>query len=572
MVISTSNAQISDSVRKKERAVEIGGGISFMKQPKFSYYKLQKENGADIWSSHRDAVSYMPGVSLFANKEISDIFTVDVNGNFYFDKDGNKLNYLAMLSMGLQVRMNRFLQNRYIDPYFRLGGNIAYNQWNDFYMSKDMSKDNLIERTETQRKLLYPISTGVGINSWFNDHIGVGVECSYMIMPHGDVANTYNVGARIMFRIGGESKKTECKEREYINSIIYKTDTIYVYANTLNMSKKIRFKDNGIDITDDSHKYLTEMAKLMKNNPDFKFLVTGFKLQEGEDVSMARQRAENIKSELVRMGVNPDNIITRGVDEVSSDGSGVIVEKLDMSKEMMLNNRISALTGSIRFKDNSSILDEDCKEQIKELAKIISSNPDNMFVITGYPDEVVNGGEYISSNRAYVISDQLIREGVSPNQLVKMESYDLSADGEQVKVKTYKYYPSDKKLNRYSNATGSVVFTFDFDSSVIADSYSEILDDMAENMLENNYNYLITGFSDNVGGKSSRNKILSIDRANAIVVELMKRGVPIERLKARGVSNAISIAPANANDEIRASDRKAMIERVYNNDYWNLIK
>ena len=64
---------------------------------------------------------------------------------------------------------------------------------------------------------------------------------------------------------------------------------------------------------------------------------------------------------------------------------------------------------------------------------------------------------------------------------------------------------------------------------------------------------------------------LSQKRAEVIVDALIKRGVPAENLKARGVGKKISYASQDTSDKIREGDRKIIVEIITNMDYWNHI-
>ena len=85
-----------------------------------------------------------------------------------------------------------------------------------------------------------------------------------------------------------------------------------------------------------------------------------------------------------------------------------------------------------------------------------------------------------------------------------------------------------------------------------------------------NSRFVVTGYAD-AKGSDSYNMNLSKRRAQTVYEELIKRGVPPQMLKWRGVGKRTSLIPATTENEVRAGDRKVLLERVTNKDYWEAI-
>lgn len=109
---------------------------------------------------------------------------------------------------------------------------------------------------------------------------------------------------------------------------------------------------------------------------------------------------------------------------------------------------------------------------------------------------------------------------------------------------------------------------FDFDKDIPASESEMVLDGIARYLkADTTRHYLITGQTD-ARGTETYNDDLSERRALRVVKELVKRGVPSEMLKYRGVGKRIAAIPVGKEDNVRRGDRKITIELVTNMDYW----
>lgn len=112
---------------------------------------------------------------------------------------------------------------------------------------------------------------------------------------------------------------------------------------------------------------------------------------------------------------------------------------------------------------------------------------------------------------------------------------------------------------------------FDFDEYTLTTESERILDDIAALLkTDTSRHFLITGQTD-ARGSDAYNLTLSNNRARTIVEGLVKRGVPAEMLKYRGIGKRIAIVKPEKEDNVRRGDRKTVIELVTNDDYWNYI-
>lgn len=110
---------------------------------------------------------------------------------------------------------------------------------------------------------------------------------------------------------------------------------------------------------------------------------------------------------------------------------------------------------------------------------------------------------------------------------------------------------------------------FEFDKYTLTPESETILDRIAKQLkLDTSRHFLITGQTD-ARGSDEYNQTLSRNRARKVVEGLVKRGVPAEMLKYRGVGKRIAAIPASVTNDVRRGDRKTVIELVTNDDYWN---
>ncbi|MBB3893884.1 OmpA family protein [Bacteroides pyogenes] len=112
---------------------------------------------------------------------------------------------------------------------------------------------------------------------------------------------------------------------------------------------------------------------------------------------------------------------------------------------------------------------------------------------------------------------------------------------------------------------------FEFDKYALTAESETILDKAAEMLKEHRGSrFLITGFTD-ARGTDAYNLRLSRNRAKAVVDALVKRGVPAEMLKSRGVGKRAVSVPASESVNVRLGDRKVTIERITKSEYWNKL-
>jgi len=119
---------------------------------------------------------------------------------------------------------------------------------------------------------------------------------------------------------------------------------------------------------------------------------------------------------------------------------------------------------------------------------------------------------------------------------------------------------------RNTGKTVSETTWFDFDrlsfnpgSAMLRPQSQEQLNNIAAILAAYpNVRMKVGGFTDNVGG-ADRNLQLSRDRANAVAAEMVRRGIPPDRLVAEGYGEQYPIAD-NSTEEGRARNRRVSMQ------------
>lgn len=207
----------SDSLatKKPRKAWEVGLGGTVFQFSRVSFSNFTQL--ADGYAFDLDLSHAVWGGGIYAARELNKYFYLDLQGNLGFTNQAieGKRKMLATIGAGLQWRLGEYFKSRYVDPYLRAGINYMYKDFSIFYDgSQGLAPDemswilsNYGNKEGRDRTHLVPVALGGGINFWLNDHLGIGLQADYLLMPHKNVANSLQGSARLIWRIGGQSKK-----------------------------------------------------------------------------------------------------------------------------------------------------------------------------------------------------------------------------------------------------------------------------------------------------------------------------------------------------------------------------
>lgn len=325
---------------KSKRAWEFGAGASIFQFSRvdFTNFTRQDDNYIfDLQLRHN-----VIGPNLYIARELTPHLYIDVQGNVAFTKQfvGNeeKFKHLYMVGPGLQWRLGEYFESKYIDPFFRVGVNYMKKNFDMKYTGQEgdlpdeMSwiLENVNNKYGKDRNSMTPIALGLGLNMWLNDSFGIGLQGDYLLMLYKDVANSLQGTVRLIWRIGGRSKKptpvVKYVETERVIQAQPTTvekivevpvkDTVFVSAGMCELFENVYFEFDKDIITFESNKTLDKIAEILKSDQSKKYLITGYTDSRGNEfynIALSRRRAAAIIEALEKRGVPSNMLKSRGV-------------------------------------------------------------------------------------------------------------------------------------------------------------------------------------------------------------------------------------------------------------------
>lgn len=334
------NRNSSKEEVKIKKAWEFGVGGSIFQLTRFNIIDIyQKEDGGYKINTQKKDVLF--GGNIYAARELNSHFYLDLQATVGYAYD--KLQYkkkenrlMTMAGIGLQWRLGEYFGSKYIDPYFRVGANYMYKNFNVVYfglekLEKDKvigwDLDNLYNKDGADRKHMIPISTGVGVNMWLNNQLGIGIQADYLYMPYKHVANSLQGTARLMWRFGGKSKSpkiaVEYIDREKIIERIVEKPVVVekvvekvVYSKLHELISNIYFDFDKSTLTPQSEKVIDEIAEVLKEYSFNKYLITGYTDSKGSseyNIDLSKRRADTVVKALIDRGVSSAILKSVGV-------------------------------------------------------------------------------------------------------------------------------------------------------------------------------------------------------------------------------------------------------------------
>lgn len=320
---------------KTKRAWEIGFGGSIYRLNRFSVIDFYQDKVSGNYYLDTQKKDVLFGGNIYLARELNDYFALDLQGFIGFTRDklrdGRDSRWVIKPEIGLQWRLGKYFNSKYIDPYFRAGVaylyknfNIVYNGAEDFE-GKEMiwNMNNLHNKQGADKRHMLGIPLGGGVNMWLNDRFGIGIQCNYIIKPYKNVANDIEGTVRVMWRLGGESKKplpvVEYVDVERIVKVpveIIKEVPVEVNNQLCELFNNVFFEFDRSDISANSDVTLDHIADLMKSNQDKRYLIIGFTDAKGPNyynLELSKRRAKAVVDALIERGVSKDILRYRGV-------------------------------------------------------------------------------------------------------------------------------------------------------------------------------------------------------------------------------------------------------------------
>lgn len=315
----------------------VGGTVMQFNRVSFSNFEDLGENGYRfglkldqvVWGGH-----------IYAARELNKHFYLDLQSSVGTLKQLDQQKYLFSGGLGLQWRLGEYFHSSYIDPYLRVGGNYLHKDFSLNYvgttgLSDDQMSwilENQSNKSGTDRNNMFTASAGVGINMWMNDRLGIGLEGNYHVMPYKNVANSLQGTVRLIWRIGGRTKKPAA-EPVYIERIVEREveivkevpvevpgpqEKIYVLLSN------IHFDFDKNDLKPEYDTTINDIADIIRNNGDKYYLITGYTDVKGSssyNMNVSRERAHSVYKALIGKGISPSRLKYRGVGSAVSSAS-----------------------------------------------------------------------------------------------------------------------------------------------------------------------------------------------------------------------------------------------------------
>jgi outer membrane protein OmpA-like peptidoglycan-associated protein len=322
---NAQNAAEAPNIEPK-RAWEFGIGGSVYQFNRVPYIKFTPGENLNTVDIKLRNVVYTG--NIYAAKELSNVFALDFQGGLGMIEE----NWLAHAGLGLQWRLGHYLNSPYIDPYLRIGAGYMYKGYNISYSGETDGVKyqwwNVDNKDGADKNSVIPISAGAGINMWMNDRFGIGISGDYVYIPENRVSNPLQGTVRLLFRVGGKSKKSQ-PVVTYVDKPVEKivevervverpVVTERVVERVVNISEllsNIYFDFDKSDIKPEYNGILDMIKDFLLQNTNNRYLLSGFTDARGSaeyNQSLSERRVNAIRDALLSRGVPAAMLKTRG--------------------------------------------------------------------------------------------------------------------------------------------------------------------------------------------------------------------------------------------------------------------
>lgn len=334
-MLSQATAQTVETKAIK-RAWELGIGVSGYQMTRIGLLKVGTNDIGNVVDLNKRDLLF--GGNIYAARELNRHFALDLQGTLGYTKDpvrmGKENRFLAHAALGLQWRLGSYFNSPYIDPFFRVGAGYMYKNFHidytDLYNGTSYTQRNEYNKEGRDRHHLIPISAGAGVNMWLNDRLGIGLQADYIVMPYKNVANTMQGTVRLMWRIGGNSKKPapvqipveveKIVEREVVKEVIKEVEKpgerIVDHTVLYRLFGNIHFEFDSDRFTSETLKVLDEIAEVLKQETGRRYCIIGCTDARGSveyNLELSGRRAKAVTRGLIERGVPAATLKWRGV-------------------------------------------------------------------------------------------------------------------------------------------------------------------------------------------------------------------------------------------------------------------
>lgn len=348
---STKETEKEDK-SKKAWEIGVGGTVFQFNRVQFSNFS-QQSNGS--YTFDLGIKSALFGGNLYLARELNKYLYLDLQGSGGITSEklgnSNKDRWMFMVQPGLQWRFGEYFGSKYIDPYLRAGVGYMYKGFDINYIGTEgltpdemqWMLENNHNKDGADRKHLMPVSVGAGLNTWLNDRIGIGLQADYVVMPYKNVANSLQGTVRVMWRIGGKTKKSPPVYRDVeriVETIVEKPVIVEKEkivevrgegATLLDFFNNINFEFDKATLMPSSVELIDQVAEILKKDTGKRYLITGYTDAKGSaayNLNLSKKRAAAVVEALIARGVPPSMLKSRGVGQKISYADRTASDKI----------------------------------------------------------------------------------------------------------------------------------------------------------------------------------------------------------------------------------------------------
>lgn len=334
-----SEEQTLSKVRKPKRAWEFGLGGTVFQFNRTSFSNFTHNEQGYLFDL--DVRHALWGGNLYVARELSKHFYLDLQGSIGSTTESISANgdrkWLYTGGLGLQWRLGEYFNSKYVDPFLRVGGNYMHKGFDILYTGKEgltseemqWFMENYRNKDGLDRKNLATVALGGGVNMWLNSSWGIGLQADYLVMPYTNVANSLQGTVRVIFRLGGKSKKAAASikyvevekpvERIVEKTVMFEVDKAagdQAVAQLCEMFNNISFDFDKDIISEESQAILDRAAFFMNDDTSRRYLITGYTDAKGSpayNLVLSKKRSKTVVDALLKRGVPAFMLKSRGV-------------------------------------------------------------------------------------------------------------------------------------------------------------------------------------------------------------------------------------------------------------------
>ena len=315
-----------------KKAWEIGIGGSLINWNRVSI--AGAEISPQLYHFNMDVKHVLPGANLYIARELNQWLYLDVQGTMGILRNSgeSKYDFLWLAGPGLQLRLGSLFNSKYVEPYLRAGINYMYKDFSSItkgrftndrtgtahWESNDVWGSG---RVTEEKKGYFPLSLGLGFNTWLNNRVGIGLQGDYIMSFRKDEPRFAQATMRVMFRIGGEDKRPRpqisyVEVEKPVDRIVEKEVRVVDVVTKYAILDQITFDFDKTTFAPDNNFILDKIAEMMKEDASLRLLITGHADAVGNkkyNKNLSVARAKRIYDELIARGANPAMLKYRGV-------------------------------------------------------------------------------------------------------------------------------------------------------------------------------------------------------------------------------------------------------------------